>query len=170
MDKEEFVKETTAVFEFLIKKYGFRIKSTQSDNQTYRVVYQNKTTAVKIFFEVRDQWIILSLFRLIDGKIKEAPIIICRDSELNEFYLENLLILRDPETDDALEKLYSGKVRNFKKVLQLLASGLKKNAEDILKGDFTIFPELEKIVKSRIKPRKNVSEKEKKLIALLNKS
>ena len=169
MDKEEFTKETIKSFDFLTKKFNFRIKSQKSDNQIYRVIYQNETTAVKVFFEEREQWIFVDLYRLINGKIKENPIIICNDGELNEFDLQNILIIRDFAKRRIFRNLYSNKKKNFKKILQLLSKALKENAQDVLKGDFSIFPELEKIVKSRIKPRKNVSKKEKQLIATFNK-
>jgi hypothetical protein len=169
MEKEEFCEKVVKEFEFLVQKHGFRIKSKKGDNHTFEVRYQNQTTAVRVLFEVKDQMIFTDLCRLVNGKLKDEPIIICHHSELNTFDLQDVLILREPILQFKIEKLYNAHKKNFNKMVQLLSQGLKKNAQDILRGDFSIFPELEKLVKSRIKRRKNVSAKEKKLIALLNK-
>jgi len=138
-------------FRFLVDEFGFGNPKKRVSGGLYRVIYQSRTTAVEIGLEWREQYIYVELFRLIDGKIKENPIIVRPESKLYEFNLEDLLASRAPHYK--LSPNYFNKPLNIESVQYVLthyANALREFAKDVLQGDFSVFSELESIVKSRL--------------------
>ena len=88
------------------------------------------------------------LIRLVDGKLPDYPIFIDEDTVLNYFDLQDLLSVRIPcVKENNLEiGITNSEIENY---IQQIAQNLRTKAEDILKGDFLIFSELERIVKER---------------------
>lgn len=143
-------------FKFLEQKFGFFAFKVEDEAWGEAVTYINKTTAIKISLEERDGGIFLELCKLIDGCIPEKPITITQKTKLYSFEFENLLLLRAPSLqlehpliDDLVFK--PGKEKVMGKVLKQYADTLKIYAKDVLKGDFTVFSDLEKLVKNRIR-------------------
>ena len=76
----------------------------------------------------------------------------CPEDELEAFALEDLLKLRTGKY--AIAEGVFGRAlsrKDIKEILTTYARGLREHAADILQGDFSIFPELEKIVRKRMK-------------------
>jgi hypothetical protein len=135
-------------FSFLIDDFGFREKSLELDNSGIRLVFCNSTTGVRISYEPREGGIFVMLIRLVDGKQPDYPIFIDEDTVLNYFDLQDLLSVRIPcfkENNFEIGKTNS-ELENY---IKQIAKNLRTQAEDILKGDFLIFSELEIIVKER---------------------
>jgi Uncharacterized protein conserved in bacteria (DUF2188). len=149
-------------FRFLVDQFGFGNPKKRVGGGLYRVIYQSRSTAVEIGLEWREQYIYVELFRLIDGKIKENPIIIRPESKLNEFNLEDLLAIRAPHyklSPNYFDKPYKLSPNYFNKSLSLesvqyvlihYATVLREFAKDVLQGDFSVFSELELVVKRRL--------------------
>ncbi len=135
-------------FSFLIDDFSFREESLELDNWGIRLVYCNSTTGVRISYEPREGGIFVMLIRLVDGQLPDYPIIIDEDTVLNYFDLQDLLSVRIPcfkENNLEIEKTNS-ELENY---IKQIAKDLRTQAEDVLKGDFLIFSELEGIVKER---------------------
>ena len=135
-------------FSFLIDDFSFREKSLELDNWGVRLVYCNSTTGVRISYEPREGGIFVMLIRLVDGKQPDYPIFIDEDTVLHYFDLQDLLSVRIPcFKENNLEiGITNSEIENY---IQQIAQNLRTKAEDILKGDFLIFSELERIVKER---------------------
>lgn len=137
-------------FQFLIDEHGFRKKNKVAEAGDYRILFQNKTTAVRVGLEWRDQYLYVDVCRLVDGKFKENPVFITLESELTCFKLDDLLSIRARElTVPYSFKALSGK--DIEHTLTTYAEGLRLHAGDILQGDFSIFAELGRIVKDRVR-------------------
>lgn len=149
-------------FIFLIDDYDFKIKQKKSDGGIDKIIYQNITTAIEIRFEWKEWDIFVELYRLTNGKITEDPIVIEQNSKLNSFYLDTLLEIRAPKLKIIEYYNYKKKTSlddsDVKDLIKKYASALSKYGKDILQGDFSIFKQLEKIVKKRAQELK----KEKK--------
>lgn len=139
-------------FQYLVDEFNFEVVSQKSSSYSCSIFYKNHSTAVEISYEPREKHIFVLLMRLVDGEIPEYPIFICQEAELNSFYLDDLLSIRNsPYVFD--QKLIE---TPFKKsgmglLLKQYAQALKIFGSDILGGDFEIFSELEKVVKKRAK-------------------
>lgn len=148
-----FFKLSSEKIQYLVDEFGFRRGPNRSEGGLYRVLYESETTAVEIGLEWKEQYVYVELFRLINGKIKENPIVIRPDSEHAVHNLEDLIAIRAPKMTLGAE--YFGKpitVESLEYILSHHARALKELGRDALQGDFTVFSELESIVKGRISP------------------
>lgn len=136
--------------EFLIKYY----ESIIGDGVT--VIYKNNKVAVSITLSEKYGGILIDLIRLKNKEIPIHPVEIDQTTELNEFDFEDLLYIRNPalkiekpSLDDLVFNL--GREKVVERVLKRYAEALRIYAKDILKGDCSIFHQLERIVKERAK-------------------
>lgn len=137
-------------FSFLKKDFGFREVSSESDNWDYHILFCNSTTGVRISYETRENDVFVMLIRLMDGKLPEYPIFIDDNTSISYFDLQDLLSIRDPNYED--DNPEATEINSEIEIsLKKMAEGLKAWARDILMGDFTIFSDLEKIVRNRAK-------------------
>ena len=99
---------------------------------------------------VREGGFRVKLFRLVNGEIQDNPLEINDDSVLNKYDLSMLLSIRDPDfTKKAIQK-HSEKLEDVDAIIEV-ATDLRNKAHDILSGDFTIFTEMEEMVKDNVR-------------------
>lgn len=130
-------------FAFLEKEYDYKIVDIKK-RPYVSITYQNSTTALRIGYEPRDRGTFVLLIRLVDGEIPPYPIHIRPMDRLNMFYLDDLVAFKmeDSETSGVCVKMP-------KESIAQAVSALRMYATDILRGDFGVFMELDKIVKNR---------------------
>ncbi|MEK6300071.1 MAG: hypothetical protein AABO41_05065 [Acidobacteriota bacterium] len=139
-------------FQFLIKRFECRRGAKRATGGVYTLTYQNSTTAVQVGLEWREQYVYVELCRLVDGRIKDNPVVIGPESQLTVFNLEDVLEIRNPELKLSAEHVARRlTVDALRKTLSHYARALEECASDILRGDFTLFDKLEHIVKTRAK-------------------
>ena len=146
---DEFLEIGEKEFQFLVDEFGFKKKANKTDTGVYRLRYEIETTKVEIGFEWRDQYISVLLGRRDRKKPQGMP---RPEDELVAFNLEDLLKLRTGRY--AIDQDRFGKAltrKDVKEILSTYARRLREHAADVLQGDFSIFPELEKIVRKRMK-------------------
>jgi hypothetical protein len=130
-------------FDFLQEEYNFKIVDA-ADKPFISITYQKSPTAIRVGYEPRDRGVFVLLIRLVDGEIPPYPTHIHSSERLNMFYLDDLVTFRAKESEKigVCDKTPKESVAHA-------ASALRTCAADVLKGDFTVFMELDKIVKSR---------------------
>ena len=145
-----FFRAAKKSFRFLVDEFQCRVTSEASDAWGDELTYQNSTTAVNIRYEPREKYVFILLCRLVGGKVPEHPGVVHPDTDLNRYGLDDLLKLRAPALK-ILKKEFGVPFteRNLRTMVETYARGVRNYAADILHGDFSIFPELEKIVKRR---------------------
>jgi hypothetical protein len=146
---DEFFEIGEKEFRFLVDEFGFKKRANKTDVEVYRLPYENGTTKVEIGLEWRDQYVYVLLGRRDVKKPRRLP---RPEDKLIAFNLEDLLKLRTGKY--AIDEDRFGKAltrKDIKELLSTYARGLREHAADILQGDFTVFPELEKIVRKRMK-------------------
>ena len=130
----------------LAKKYDLQITQTVEDPHFDKFVFSNQTTGIVVYYESRDQFIEIMLYKLIDGEIVgNTPQALKTKEEINGFNLNFIVHLTAPEDipPHLYEYRYSGEDR-YIQYAELSAQNLQKHTDDILSGDFSRFPELEK--------------------------
>jgi len=147
---DRFEQECKRRFKFLEEEFGFKPPKRQRISVFCSLTYQNETTAVDVSLEPMEGGVFLLVSRLLNGEIPKYPIFVTRKMTLHAFYLDDLVRLRRPNAArrQAGVDLVSG--REIAKSLARSAAQLRELGEDILKGDFAVFSELEKIVKARL--------------------
>jgi len=138
-------------FRFLSAEYGLKTTSIKKDVYGCYATYRNDVVAVEISFEIKDGGIFIMLCRMVNGELPEDEIFVRSETVLNRFDLEDVVNLNDPSVDlePDFADPYNPTAKELVENLKVYAEALKKYAKDILSGDFSIFAELEKIVKGR---------------------
>ena len=133
MKKSEFEKIIDKTFWGLETKYGFKKTETTFQQHSCLVRYQNTTTELALNYEIgRIPWLTIADITNLDKK---------------QSTLEWLLVeqgIEKPPTPEAAflpTKMEEGKLET---VLQSKNQQLQEFGADLLKGDFTILPRLQK--------------------------
>lgn len=149
-------------FSFLVEKFNFKIikEGKEPYAYSYRITYKNKTTAINVSYDIRDEGISVLIYRLVDGEIPTYPIFVTKDTMVNCYYFDTIIALRSSNPD---EDLYTKEhVKEFppiydektiEKIVSEYAKAVRKYGKDIMTGDFRVFNELENELK---KNNKNV--------------
>lgn len=134
-------------FGFLVDKYGFEVVAKRKETgNILNLIFQNRTTAVIVKWERNENWICVELYRLVNGELVLDSGKVNFSSVLNGYYLDDLLSIRHPG-------FLTSSLNNENEVLNAIAiysKGLRDHGADILTGDFSIFHDLEKMVKGRL--------------------
>jgi hypothetical protein len=149
---DEFLETGEKEFQFLVDEFGCKKKANKTDVEVYRLPYENTTTKVEIGFDWREQYLYVLLGRRDREKLKAKGRMPRPEDEIIAFNLEDLLQLRTGKY--AIDQDRFGKAltrKDIKDILSTYARALREHAADVLQGDFSIFPELEKIVRKRMK-------------------
>lgn len=146
--QQEFKKKCRELFRFLEQEYCCNV-TTRQDSYGIFITYLNKTTGVRVSFEPREGGVFVLLSQLISGKVPPYPIFVKSQTRLYSYYLDDIVCLRAPA--EIFEQRTHSANRNTESVDKLCyySTMLRKYASDILMGDFSIFPQLELVVKNR---------------------
>lgn len=139
-------------FKFLESVYSFKLSKCEKENFGYELLYLNDTTGVKITYEYREAYIFIMLYQLIKGELHENPRNIMNNSIIYCYSLDDLIRLRNPKAliRPAYEYEEKSEYYNVADGLSLYVSAFASNLKTYAKGDFTIFSELNMIVKKRV--------------------
>lgn len=137
---EHFLETCRRYFRFLEEEYGCTILGTDNE-YPYRlaVTYGNATTAVDIRYDRWEDDIFILLIRLVDGAVPEN----LPGNHIHRHPLDAVLHLRAPD-EIVRQDQYSDPLKSEDRedILRQYASALRTHASDILRGDFSFFPEL----------------------------
>jgi hypothetical protein len=141
----EFESVVLEAFGYLIDSFGFRYLSTHIHSPECWSTFHNSTTAVTVHFELGSQpWVELAELKRDGGCIFEQ----------NRVALEFLVKERAPQ-ETAL--ITNESDEQTKAAIREKARQLRAYAEDVLKGDFRIFPRLMDIANDNLR-RRNATE------------
>ena len=160
MDKfEEVFDLIERSFAFLESELGLRLeRALRRRRPAYltriELVYSNRTTGAVVSWEPRDLYVFVMLCRLVDGQYRGDVRNVRPDTELNCFDMNDLAQVRAPidvvsghgwgldwpTPPGGLKGIIAGQARN-----------LRRYGRPIIDGDFSVFPELDRIVKARAK-------------------
>lgn len=134
-------------FKFLETEYDCSIEQIQKDSWAMSVFYRNSTTAVRICLDQSGAGIYVELIELINNAIPKEPIYYRKNTKIHSFILGSILDLRAPSlhiNEPSIEDLLfnSGWEKVISSIIRQQAKALKMYAQDVLKGDFTVFNEL----------------------------
>jgi hypothetical protein len=134
-------------FAFLEQRFGFQTRKHVQDNFGCFVLYQNATTGVRISFG-RDGMIYVTLYKLQDGELPKYPVFFSPRADFLVFDLNDLLAVRGQQPIHQNPRTIAADA-NFEKTLTTFAEQLATHASDVLRGDFGVLPEIQKVVARR---------------------
>jgi hypothetical protein len=113
-------------------------------------------TAVEASLEPMDGGMFVLVSRLVNGEIPEYPIFVTRKMTLHSYYLDDLVSLRQPDAAKGQASVDPASGVEIAKCVAQSASRLREFGSNILRGDFSVFSQLEEMAKARI-PKRNHS-------------
>ena len=147
---EQLLKVSKSHFSFLSADHDLDQVYEKSKKSGFRVLYKNQVVGVELTFELREFYLFVRVVRLRGGEFPSSPGEIQPDTNLDIFDLDDIVNLRSPKS---LVTPYSGSAALdfafFDQIVAAQAENLRVFASDILDGDFSIFTELDRIVKER---------------------
>jgi hypothetical protein len=117
------------------------------------LLYANPTTAVRIHFEVREAWMLVSFYPIEDGKVTEAA----QEGSRRGYALPHIAALEAP--DLVFESMYTRKPRfsdpdrELDDYIDFHAKCVRRFADDFVRGDFTRGPQVEAVAARWLKLR-----------------
>jgi hypothetical protein len=144
----------------LLDEYRLRRGSVEDGGgySYYTIIFQNEDAAVRVYFEWRERYLSVQICRLVDGKVQRDPESL--DSEWTCFHVGDLLTIKVPEYDQSALQLpeewksEEATMAEIGQRMEKYADALRTGGGDILQGDFSVFPQLDKIAKQRAKERR----------------
>ena len=156
MNKASLKKLFEELFSFLIDDFNFKIIKSKDEDWGYYYKATNDTTGIEIVYEIKEAYVNIMLFKLINGEIiKNTVQAIMRDEIINGFSMDLIVEFRNPK--DIIKPAYQyGKDSDFykpkvglKNYVSIFADNLRKYTFDVLSGDFIIFSQLDEIMKKK---------------------
>ena len=135
MKKSEFERIVTGAFRSLESRHGFKMGETSYSQKNCAVQYVNATTDVTLHYELgREPWLAIADIRDTENKSTLGWLLVERGIEKTPA----------PAAAFRSTKLPEGKLASDleKKIQQLLEHGT-----DLIKGDFSLMPKLQKRAK-----------------------
>jgi hypothetical protein len=151
-------------FEFLRTSYEFEVIGESVDPWFYELLLKNRTTGIRLYYEVRDGLFFVYFCKLENGEYVRNPIVFSDVRFLSEYCLDDLLSIRasDSILPTIAEKFnvegYEYLSIPINSQIGHKAKMLKMCGKDILTGDFSVFSALNRIVGARMRkcsPPKN---------------
>jgi hypothetical protein len=153
---DRFERECRKRFKFLEEEFNFKPPKRQRTSVFCSLIYQNEMTAVEASLEPMDGGVFVLVSRLVNGEIPEYPIFVTRKMTLHSYYLDDLVSLKQPDAAKRQASMYPASGVKIAKCVAQSASQLREFGSNILRGDFSVFSQLEEMVKARI-PKRNHS-------------
>jgi len=146
MNTRVMAKKLKDSFEFLIKEYGFHLFSNIIEKEYCILKMKNDTTGISINYEIREDDIIVYLYRLIDGNIIEDTGPVSSEIPLNCIDLRYIVKFKKSESIDGID-MY--KYSSYDDLIESIINDMKKYAEDVLNGSFDVFIKVDAMAKKR---------------------
>jgi len=148
---DDFFEVCEAEFRFLVDEFGFRKKARKTSAGVFRVPYEGAPAKVEVGFEWRDQYIYVLLGKPGLPRWKAEGRLPRPSDELMGFNLEDLLTVRAPGS--GIDEKTFGRAltrEDIEHVCGTYARALREQAADVLRGDFSVLPAVERIINERV--------------------
>jgi len=143
-------------FAFLHERYGFEITQAGWSVWVTSARYETDVTAIDVERSVEFDRVKVLLIRKVDGAIPEYPIFVSTTPTLHYFLLDAVLDERAPEFLAEIQAAKGSFEEQIERRLKLWSRALETYADDILRGDLTLFTTLEAKLRARLREHPEV--------------
>lgn len=147
--REGLLAEIKKALQPLAERFGLRVKEEVDRPDFADAIYVNDTTGLSVSVDWSEFRLFVRLHELISGELPAEPFSYTTGPQLQSFDADDLLILRAGGGSAVGSML--GERDNYAagRMVAEYAKVLGQHATDVLSGDFTVFQELDRIVKTR---------------------
>jgi len=149
-----FVEVAREVFRFLESEYGYTVLKTEDNSSGGYVTYINRDAGVglKVLYELSSAFIFVFVYRLVVGGLRDNALPITGDSQINCFDFNDYLppdSKMRPAYDYGEDSNYYDPQNGIRNYTEEFAARLRMHGKHILKGDLSMLPAMESIIKRR---------------------
>lgn len=147
--REGLLVEIKKGMQSLVERFGLRVKEEVDRPDFAEAIYANDTTGLSVSVDWSEFRPFVRLHQLVNGELPPEPFSYAAGPQLQSFDVDDLLIVRAGGGSPVGKML--GERDNYAagRMVGEYAKALEQHATDVLSGDFTIFQELDGIVKTR---------------------
>jgi hypothetical protein len=136
-------------FKYLETDFSFHIHKVEKNVYGCHVMFKGSALGIEICFEVHEGHVSVRIYRLKDGEIPKYPIFFDPKAEFLIFYFDDLMLLKTKHSIEQNERSVFEYGGYMKRIIKEYAENLRIYGADLLNGDFSVFPEIHKIVARR---------------------
>lgn len=137
-------------FSFLQREFGCEVFPMQKKRISAFITFKNQTTAIQISLEPLSTGIFVTFFKLKEGIVPEQPMMFNPEHELLVFDFGNVLIIKEvPQIKQIPALLFDQS--HMERVLHEYAERVKVYGANLLRGDFSLLPQVKEIIAQRVK-------------------
>jgi len=151
-----FIEISRGLFNFLEVKYGYELIAIRDGDGCSYLMYSNKDVGIgfKLLYELSSSFVFVLVYRLIEGEFRDNCLPISDDTEITCIDFNDTLMPEHkmrPAYEYGEESSYFDAEDGLRNYVEEFSSRLRLFGKNILIGDLSIFPEIEKIIKRRAK-------------------
>jgi hypothetical protein len=155
-------------FEKFLKKHAFSLVEEENMPYGFSLYFQNDSTEVEVSYVPQDGGVYLVLSCLSEPVKEDGTMIVNGQKVYHSYYFNDLIRLREKDAEEKLEKIRKVPGEEGTKIqIQFYKDALKKHAEEVLEGNFSVFTKLDTVIKKR---EKEAEKKDKELWGKYNPS
>ena len=147
--KEGLLAEIKRAMQPLTDRFHLRANEEVDQPDFAEAVYVNDTTGLSVAVDWSEFRPFLRLHQLVNGEVPPDPISYKSGGPLQSFDADDLLILRAAASSPVGKMLGERDNIAAGRLVRAYADALERHASDVLTGDFKVFLELDRIVKTR---------------------
>jgi len=149
MNREGLLAEVKRAMQPLVDRFGLHMKEQVDLPDFAEAVYVNGTTGITVTVDWLEFRPFVHLHELVNGEVPPDATSYNAASRLRSFDADDLLIIRGGEASPVGKMLAERDNIAAGRLVQQYAKALEEYAGDVLDGDFSVFEELDKVVKTR---------------------
>lgn len=151
----DFCESVKEHFLFLESEYDCNLESMRAEDWGCEVIYRNRTTGIKLLYEVYCAFVFVFIYKLVNGEMVDNPRPLGLDSPITCFDFNDALPIEKrmkPAYEYGSQSNYYDEEEGLSNYSKDFALRLREYGKDVLNGDFSVLPEMEKIIKQRAFP------------------
>jgi hypothetical protein len=149
-----FVEIAREVFAFLQTDHGFSLDDCSDENWGGQLTYRSleNGVSVRLVYDLPNAFVFVFIYRLVSGKSVDNALPITDDSEITCFDFNDLLDecrKMKPAYEYGEDSVYYDEEDGLRYYVTEFATRLRECGQDVLRGDFSRLPQIEKVIKRR---------------------
>ena len=130
-------------------EWSFGRGQSCEDGDMWRVEFKSSQVGVVFEYHIREALTVLKVGQLVDGEIVDYLDVPPPGTKMHTFHFSHIWRLRHPESCD----IFDAHGTNIRETVASYATALQLYGMDIVAGDFSVFPSIEKLVRRNSRNR-----------------
>ena len=148
----EFCSIAEEKFAFLESDFAFSLESEREEEWGGEVIYSGADLAIRILYEYSSAFVFVFICKLVGGEIRRNPRPVMPDSIITCFDFNDMLPAEEkmkPAYEYNPDSLYFDENEGLANYVAEFSVRLRRYGAELLRGDFSVFPKMEAIIKAR---------------------